>query len=315
MRRREFIKNSAILGAVAVFGGANLVFADESIKNSQGAKMQTITLNNGVKMPIIGFGTFTLKDEICENAVETAIKTGYRMIDTAEAYGNEKAVGKGIAKSGIDRKEIFLVTKVNFKSYENAEKAILNSLENLQTDYLDLVLLHWPFANYYAAWRELEKFYEKGIIKSIGVSNFEPSQFIDLIAYNKVAPVINQIETNLYCQRVIEREWLDKKNIAHMSYAPLGQGKRNEMFNEPKVVELAKKYGKTSAQILLRFLTQKNIVIIPRTTKPERIKENFDIFDFELTSDEMANLTALDKNEVLIGNPQTPQKVEMSLKW
>ncbi len=277
--------------------------------------MEYLTLNNNIQMPLAGFGTFMLSGETCSNAVANAIQVGYRMIDTAEAYGNEKEVGAGIAASGIDRKELFLVTKVNFKSYEHAEQTVMQSLENLQTDYIDLLLLHWPFANYYAAWRSLEKLYEDGVIRAIGVSNFEPDQLLDLIAYNKITPAINQIETNLYCQRSTERTWMDKKQVAHMAYAPLGQGSRNEMYQEPAVLALAEKYGKTPAQVLLRFLTQKNIAVIPRSTKPEHIKENFQIFDFALTGDEMAELSSLDKKEPLIGKPETPELVEFSLTW
>ena len=277
--------------------------------------MEYLTLNNGVQMPLVGFGTFMLGGENCKNAVAEAIENGYRMIDTAEAYGNEKEVGEGIKQSGIDRKELFLVTKVNFKSYENAEQTVMQSLENLQTDYIDLLLLHWPFANYYAAWRVLEKLYDEGKVRAIGVSNFEPDQLLDLTAYNKVVPAVNQIETNLYCQRSTERSWMDKKQVAHMAYAPLGQGNRNEMFKEPVVLALTEKYGKTSAQILLRFLMQKGIAIIPRSTKPEHIKENFNLFDFALTGDEMAQLSALDKKEPLIGKPETPELVEFSLTW
>ena len=237
------------------------------------------------------------------------------MLDTAEAYGNEAAVGNGIVKGGIDRKELFLVTKVNYKSYENVRETVEQSLKNLQTDYIDLLLLHWPFANYYNAWRELEKLYEEGKIRAIGVSNFEPAQLVDLIAYNKVVPAVDQIETNLYCQRSDERIWMDKKNVAHMAYAPLGQGNRNEMFTEPEVVALAKKYHKKPSQILLRFLTQKGIIAIPRSTKPEHIRENFDIFDFSLTDDEIAKLTELDQKTAMIGNPNNPDLVEMSLTW
>lgn len=277
--------------------------------------MEYLKLNNGMQMPFIGFGTFMLSGESCTNAVASAIQAGYRMIDTAEAYGNEKEVGKGIKQSGIDRKNIFLVTKVNFKSYENAEGSIMQSLENLQTDYIDLLLLHWPFANYYNAWRVLEKLYTNGKIKAIGVSNFEPDQLLDLIAYNQVVPAVNQIETNLYCQRSTERSWMDKKNVAHMAYAPLGQGNRNTMFSEPAVVLLSQKYGKTPAQILLRFLTQKGIVVIPRSTQPEHIKENFEVFDFTLTDDEITALSMLDKKEPLIGKPETPELVEFSLTW
>ena len=277
--------------------------------------MEYLTLNNGVHMPLVGFGTFMLGGEACKNAVTEAIENGYRMIDTAEAYGNEKEVGEGIKQSGIDRKDLILVTKVNFKSYENAEQTVLQSLANLQTDYIDLLLLHWPFANYYRAWRTLEKLYAEGKIRAIGVSNFEPDQLLDLIAYNKIIPAINQIETNLYCQRSTERRWMDKKQVSHMAYAPLGQGSRNEMFQEPMVLSLAEKYGKTPAQVLLRFLTQKGIIVIPKSTKPEHIKENFDLFDFALTADEMTQLSALDRKEPLIGKPETPELVEFSLTW
>lgn len=277
--------------------------------------MEYLKLNNGIRMPMLGFGTFLLGGEVCEDAVAAAIDAGYRLIDTAEAYGNEAAVGNGIAKSGIDRKELFLVTKVNYKSYENARAAVEQSLKNLQTDYIDLLLLHWPFANYYAAWRELEKLYAEGKIRAIGVSNFEPAQLMDLIAYNKVVPAVDQIETNLYCQRAEERRWLDKKAVAHMAYAPLGQGNRNEMYAEPAVCALAGKYHKTAAQVLLRFLTQKGVIVIPRSTKPEHIRENFAIFDFALTDKEMAQLAALDQKTAFVGNPNTPELVEMSLTW
>ena len=277
--------------------------------------MEYLTLNNGVPMPLIGFGTFMLGGETCTEAVTAAIESGYRMIDTAEAYGNEKEVGEGIRRSGIDRRELFLVTKVNFKSYEHAEQTVMQSPENLQTDYLDLLLLHWLFANYYAAWRTLEKLYGDGRVRAIGVSNFEPDRLLDLIAYNKIVPAVDQIETNLYCQRGAERVWMDKKQVAHMAYAPLGQGNRNEMFQEPAVLALARKYGKTPAQILLRFLTQNGTAVIPRSTRPEHIRENFVLFDFTLTLDEMAQLAALDRKEPLIGRPEAPELVEFSLTW
>jgi len=277
--------------------------------------MEFLTLNNGIQMPLVGFGTFMLGGEICTKAVATAIQSGYRMIDTAEAYGNEKAVGEGIRKSGIDRKELFLVTKVNFKSYENAEQTVMQSLANLQTEYIDLLLLHWPFANYYAAWRVLEKLYAERKVRAIGVSNFESDRLLDLIAYNKIVPAVNQIETNLYCQRSAERSWMDQKQVAHMAYAPLGQSNRNEMFSEQVALALSEKYGKTPAQILLRFLTQKGIIVIPRSTKPEHIKENFELFDFTLSADEMSQLSALDKKEPIIGKPETPELVEFSLTW
>ena len=277
--------------------------------------MEYLTLNNGVQMPLVGFGTFMLQGDVCVNAVMAAIESGCRMIDTAEAYGNEAAVGEAIQQSGIDRRELFLVTKVNFKSYENAGQAVTQSLNRLQTSYIDLLLLHWPFANYYAAWRALEKLYAEGKARAIGVSNFEPDQLLDLIAYNKVVPMVNQIETNLYCQRSMERSWMDKKQVAHMAYAPLGQGSRNEMYREPAVLALAEKYGKSPAQILLRFLTQKGVAVIPRSTSPEHIRENFALFDFALAADEMAQLSSLDQKAPLIGRPETPELVELSLTW
>ncbi len=277
--------------------------------------MEYLTLYNGVRMPLVGFGTFMLGGETCANAVAAAIQSGYRMIDTAEAYGNEREVGEGIRQSGIERGELFLVTKLDFKSYERAEQTVIQSLADLRTDYIDLLLLHWPFADYYTAWRSLEKLYESGKVRAIGVSNFEPDRLLDLIAYNKVVPAVDQIETNLYCQRSTERSWMDKKQVAHMAYAPLGQGARNEMYREPAVLALARKYGKTPAQVLLRFLTQKGIAVIPRSTKLEHIKENFDLFDFTLTTDEMTQLSALDKKEPLIGKPETPELVEFSLTW
>ncbi len=277
--------------------------------------MEYTRLNNGVEMPILGFGTFMLQGDECEQAVAQAIQAGYRMIDTAEAYGNEAAVGRGIKASGVKREELFLVTKVNYKSYEDAAAAFERSLEYLQTDYVDLLLLHWPFANYYAAWRVLERLYAEGRVRAIGVSNFEPDSLLDLIAYNSTVPALDQIETNLYCQRTQERRWLDKCGVAHMAYAPLGQGNRNEMFTEPAVTALAERYGKTPAQVLLRFLTQKGVIVIPRSAKPDHIRQNLDVFDFALTADELTALEKLDQATAFIGNPHSPELVEMSLSW
>ncbi len=277
--------------------------------------MEYLTLSNGVQMPLVGFGTFTLTGPACTSAVLSALECGCRMLDTAEAYGNEKEVGAAVRTSGIPRKDLFLVTKVNFPSYEHAGDAVARSLAALQTDYIDLLLLHWPFANYHAAWRTLEKLYADGVVRAIGVSNFQPDRLLDLMAYNKIPPAVDQIETNLYCQRSAERGWLDKKQVAHMAYAPLGQGGRNEMYREPAVLALGTKYGKTPAQILLRFLTQKGIAVIPRSTQPQHIRENLALFDFALTAKEMAQLAALDRNEPLIGKPETPELVEFSLTW
>lgn len=277
--------------------------------------MEYVILNNGIKMPILGFGTFQSIGKECENSVCSAIKAGYRLIDTAEAYGNEEAVGKGIKASRIDRKELFIVTKVNFKSYDNARNIVLSSLEKLDTDYLDMVLLHWPFGNYYHAWRELEHLFQEKKIRAIGISNFAPDRMADLISFNKVVPVVNQIETNLYCQRQEEHEWLNKYEVQHMAYAPLGQGQRNEMFLAPEIVSLAAKYRKTSAQILLRFMTQQNIVVIPKSVHEKRIKENIDVFDFSMTYKELQSIRAIDKKQPMIGKAENTDFVEMAMSW
>lgn len=189
------------------------------------------------------------------------------------------------------------------------------SLEKLKTDYLDMVLLHWPFGNYYAAWRELEKLYGEGKVRAIGISNFPPDRMIDLIEFNTVKPVINQIETHLYCQRINEHKWEKKYGISHMAYAPLGQGHANEMFKEPTVTALAKKYKKTPAQILLRYNIQNGVVVIPKSVHEERIKENIDVFDFILSVDEMESLKKLDKASPMIGDPEKPEKTEFAMTW
>lgn len=237
------------------------------------------------------------------------------MIDTAEAYGNEEQVGKGIQRSGINRQELFLVTKVNFRSYENAHEAVLVSMRRLHTDYLDLVLLHWPFGNYYAAWQALEKLYSEERIRAIGISNFDPDRMIDLLSFNRVVPAVNQIETNLFCQRQRERGWMDKYHVRPMAYAPLGQGNRNEMFTLPEVKALAQRYSKTPAQILLRYLLQQGIAVIPKSAHSERLAENFVLFDFALTAEEQATLQRLDQACPLIGDAENPSKVEMAMTW
>lgn len=280
--------------------------------------MKTVTLNNGIEMPMLGFGTFQITDpKQCEESVITAIKAGYRLIDTAEAYGNEKYVGNAIKNCGIERNELFITTKLNFNHFETetARKTLRKSLENLQTDYIDLVLLHWGFGNRYAAWRVLEEFYEQGKIRAIGVSNFEPDMLIDLVNFNRIKPAVNQIETHLYCQRKTVHEWENKYGIAHQAYAPLGQGRANEMFKEKAVVRLAGKYGKTPAQILLRYQLENGVIVIPKSTHKNRIKENIDIFDFSLTNEEIAELAALDRNEPMIGKPEQPDFTEFAMTW
>lgn len=284
--------------------------------------MLTKKLNNGVEMPMIGFGTFQVTDpEECKNSVLAAIRAGYRLIDTAAAYGNEEAVGAGI-KAAIDeglvkRKDLFITTKMWFRAFETEDcrRSMEESLRKLGIDYIDMVLLHWPYGNVYAAWRVLEEYYEAGKIRAIGVSNMEADRLIDLITFNKIKPALNQIETHLYCQRQEEKTWLQKYDVTHQAYAPLGQGRANEMFSEEAVKEIASKYGKTPAQVLLRFLIQSDVAVIPKSVHEERIKENIDVFDFELTADEMDSLKKLDKESPMIGKPKEPDKVEFAMTW
>ena len=284
--------------------------------------MEYITLNNGVKMPVLGFGTYQVTDpEECKNSVLTAIRAGYRLIDTAVAYGNEEAVGAGIKtaldEGAVKREELFITTKMWFRAYETEDcrRAMEGSLGKLGLDYIDMVLLHWPFGNVYAAWRVLEEYYEAGKIRAIGVSNMEADRLIDLVTFNKVKPALNQIETHLYCQRQEEKVWLKKYGVAHQAYAPLGQGRVSEMFSEAAVKEIAEKYGKTPAQVLLRFLIQSEVAVIPKSVHEERIKENIDVFDFELKPDEMDALKKLDKASPMIGRPEEPDKVEFAMTW
>lgn len=280
--------------------------------------MEMMTLNNGVEMPVLGFGTYQITDPAeCEKSVINAVKAGYRLIDTAQAYGNEEAVGAGIRNCGVDRKELFVTTKVWFRCFESDDcrASLEESMKKLGVDYLDMVLLHWPFGNVYAAWRVLEEFYKNGKIRAIGVSNMETDRLIDLMEFNEIKPALNQIETHLYCQRKKEHEWMEKYGITHQAYAPLGQGRANEMFQESAVREIAEKYGKSSAQVLLRFLVQNHVSVIPKSVHENRIIENIDIFDFELSAEEMAALKALDTAKAMIGDPENPEKTKMAMTW
>ena len=280
--------------------------------------MEYKTLNNNVKMPMLGLGTYQVKDgKECIQQVKDALEIGYRLIDTAQGYQNEQFIGQAIKESGIKREELFITTKINFINYERERciQFLEESLKNLQTNYLDLVLLHWPFANYYAAYRVLEEYYEKGIIKAIGVSNFLPDKLVDLIHYNKVVPAVNQIETHLYGQQKDQQKWLQKYNITQEAYAPLGQNRANDMFKEKGVVALSEKYHKTPAQISLRFLIQKGVVVIPKSVHRNRLEENFNVFDFALTPEEIAQLEQLDQNLIMIGNSENVDRVDQSYHW
>lgn len=284
--------------------------------------MEKIRLSNGVEMPMLGFGTYQLTDpEECRQSIITAVRAGYRLIDTAQAYGNEEAVGAGIRsviEAGlVKREELFVTTKVWFRSFEEEDcrRTVEESLRKLGLDYVDMELLHWPFGNVYAAWRVLEEYYEAGKIRAIGVSNMEADRIIDLITFNRVKPHLNQIEVNLYCQRKEERRWLDKYGIAYQAYSPLGQGLANEMFAEEAVRDIAAARGKTPAQVLLRYLTQLNTAVIPKSSHEERIRENFALFDFTLTEAELDALSVLDRARPLIGRPEDPEKVEIAMGW
>lgn len=280
--------------------------------------MEKIMLNNSVEMPVLGFGTYQITDPAeCEKSVINAVKAGYRLIDTAQAYGNEEAVGAGIRNCGVDRKELFVTTKVWFRSFESDDcrASLEESMKKLGVDYLDMVLLHWPFGNVYAAWRVLEEFNKNGKIRAIGVSNMETDRLIDLMEFNEIKPALNQIETHLYCQRKKEHEWMEEYGITHQAYAPLGQGRANEMFQESAVRKIAEKYGKSPAQVLLRFLVQNHVSVIPKSVHENRIVENIDIFDFELSAEEMAALEALDTAKAMIGNPENPEKTKMAMTW
>ena len=278
--------------------------------------MEYVKLNNGITMPQLGLGTFQSNDpKQCEQTILDAIDMGYRLIDTAQGYGNEAAIGNALAKTDVPRKELFIVTKVWFKNYENTRESVLKSLQDLQIDYLDLVLLHWPFGNTYKAWRDLEALYAEGKIRAIGVSNYNADRLLDLVQYNKVVPAVNQIETNLTAQQWDNRKWMDKLGVQHMGYAPFGQGRMDDLYDDPRLKAIAKKYGKTARQVTLRYQLQCGVVVIPKSVHKERLQENILVFDFSLTDEEMQVLRSFDKNTPLIGNPQNPDLVEFSAKW
>ena len=278
--------------------------------------METVKLNTGIEMPVLGLGTFLLTDpDTCERSISEAIRIGYRLIDTAQGYGNEEYIGRAVAGSDVAREELFITTKVWFKNYEHTRASVEESMRKLQTDYLDLVLLHWPFGNTYAAWRELEELYAAGRIRAIGVSNYTSDRLIDLILYNKVVPAVNQIETNLISQQTEIYRWMKKYPIQHEGYAPFGQGKIDALYDDPVLMYIADRYHKTVRQVVLRFQIQSGVVVIPKTMHPDRLKENFEVFDFGLEANEMEILRSFDKATPLIGNPQDPVTVASSIEW
>ena len=273
--------------------------------------MEYVELNNGVKMPMLGYGVYQTPPEETERCVLEAVDVGYRSIDTAQAYGNEEGVGSALAKSGLPREEFFLTTKVWISNagYERAKASIEESLKKLQTSYLDLLLIHQPFGDYYGTYRAMEEAYREGKVRAIGVSNFYPDRLIDLYHFAEIKPSVNQIETHVFQQQETARKYLKDRGVQIESWGPFAEGK-NDFFRNPALVEIGKRYGKTAAQTALRFLIQSGVVAIPKSTHRERMEENFQIFDFALTEEEMQKIRALDTGKSLFFSHYDPQTVE-----
>lgn len=263
--------------------------------------MKQVRLYNGVVMPAIGYGVFQIPREDTRKAVGEALETGYRMVDTAAAYFNEKEVGEAIRESGIKREKLFVTTKlwVQDYEYEDALKAFDRSMENLGLDYLDLYLLHKPYNNYYAAWRALEKLYKEGRVRAIGVTSFTDERLLDLMLYNEIKPMVNQVETNPYFPQVDTHDFLAAEGIQQEAWSPFAEGKEG-LFTNPVLTEIAGRHGKTVGQVILRWHNQRNVVVIPKTVRKERMAENLNIFDFTLTDAEMNAITALDKGKSVV---------------
>lgn len=273
--------------------------------------MEYVTLNNGLKMPMLGYGVYQIDPTECEQCVLDAIEVGYRSIDTAQAYANEEGVGNAIKKSSIPREELFITTKIWISNagYEKASASIDESLRNLQTDYIDLLLIHQPFNDYYGTYRAMEDAYKAGKVKAIGVSNFYPDRFIDLATFMEVIPAVNQVEMHVFQQQKIAQKILKKHGTQIMSWGPFAEGK-NDYFKNPILVEIGAEHNKTVAQTALRFLIQSGVVVIPKSIRKERMKENFNVFDFTLSQKEMDQISTLDTGKSLFFSHYDPQTVE-----
>lgn len=275
--------------------------------------MEFVALNNGVKMPILGFGVFQIPDpELCEKTVIEAINVGYRLIDTAASYMNESAVGNAIKNCGVERSDLFITSKlwVQDHGYENTKVAFERSLNKLQLDYLDLYLIHQPYGDVFGSWRAMEELYEAGKIRAIGVSNFLPYKLLDLMLFNKIPPAVNQIETHPFNQQIDAASFLNEHKVQVESWAPFAEGK-NDIFNNELLASLASKYNKSIAQIILRWMIQRNIVVIPKTITKERMVENFNVFDFNISFDDMELIKTLDTNTSLFFDHRNPEII----KW
>ena len=277
--------------------------------------MEYVTLRNGVRMPMLGYGVYQVSQEECERCVLDALEVGYRALDTAQSYFNEEQVGSAMVKSGVPREDIFLTTKVWIEHYvyEQAKASVLESMRKLQTDYLDLVLLHQPFADYYGAYRALEDLYEAGKVRAIGISNFYPDRMVDIASFAHVRPMVNQVEVHPFHQQAEAKQWMDKYGIQMEAWAPFGEG-RGGLFENPVLTQIGAKYGKTPAQVMLRWHLQRGVVVIPKSTHIERMRENLDVFDFVLTPEDMAAVAALDQGESAFFSHQDPAMVEWFVK-
>lgn len=275
-----------------------------------------VTLSNGVQMPIVGFGVYLTPPEETERCVLEAIKAGYRLIDTAQAYCNEEGVGNAITKCGIPRNELFITTKVMISNptYEKARESVLISMKKLQVDYIDLVLIHRPFSDYFSIWRALEDLYDEGKLKAIGVSNFQPDRLTDICMYNRHRPMVNQIETHPFYQQELAHQWMQRFNVQHESWSPLTNTRLKDLLSNPVITSIAKKHNKTAAQVALRFNVQRGIVVIPKSTHKERIIENFDIFDFVLTKEEMNQIKEIDQDQTSMMRADDPRNAERLCK-
>lgn len=273
--------------------------------------MEFVTLNNGVKMPILGYGVYQTPPEETKKCVLDALNTGYRSIDTAQAYGNEAGVGDAVAESGIARDEIFITTKIWITNagYENAKKSIDESLKKLKSDYVDLLLIHQPFGDYYGSYRAMEEAYKQGKARAIGVSNFYPDRYLDIEHFAEVKPTVNQMETHVFQQQKVLREYMDKHNTQLMSWGPFAEG-RNDFFTNKVLSDIGAKYGKSVAQTALRFLIQSGVVVIPKSVHHERIEQNFNVFDFELSAEDMQTIAKLDTGKSLFFSHHDPATVE-----
>jgi 2,5-diketo-D-gluconate reductase A len=266
-----------------------------------------VTLNNGVQMPILGFGVYQIPAEQTEQAVTDALAAGYRSIDTAAAYINEEAVGRAIKNSGIPRDELFVTTKlwVSDTGEDNTKRAFEKSLQRLGLDHLDLYLIHQPFGDYYGSWRAMQQLHRKGVVKAIGVSNFYPDRLVDLIDHNEVIPAVNQIETHPFFQRTTDQKLMRERGVQIESWGPFAEG-RNNLFSDPTLSEIGAAHGKSVAQVVLRWLTQRGVVVIPKSVRADRIAENIDVFDFQLTDDEMTRIATMDTGGSLFLDHRDP---------